>query len=87
MKADKKGDNKADLVELRGKIVKKKFAAGSKSEHNAFFLETDKTSYHLRRLGGNPFADAKLKELLGQRIIAKGIITGSLFIAHSIEKA
>jgi hypothetical protein len=87
MKADKLGGDKNELIELSGKVIQKKFAAGSKSEHDAFYLETEKDCYHLRRLGGNPFADTRLKDLLGKKVIAKGLLNKTLFIAHWIELA
>lgn len=85
MKADNNPDDIAKLTELTGKVTRKKFAAGSKSEHNAFCLQTEKINYQLRRLGGNPFADPKLKQLVGKKIKAKGLLSNTLFIAHTIE--
>ncbi len=41
MKANKSQGDKGE-VELTGKLVQKKFAAGSKSEHDAIYLETEK---------------------------------------------
>jgi hypothetical protein len=79
MKADnfKKEDEE---VELTGTIVQKKFAEGSKSDHDAFYLKTNTGDYRLRRLGGNAFADPELKKLLGQKITMKGILKNTLFL-------
>lgn len=76
----------ANMVELQGKVVLKKFAAGSKSEHDAVFLETDDQSYQLRRLGGNPFDDPALKAMVGKTVKAKGLLNDQLFIAHELNE-
>jgi hypothetical protein len=85
MKAGK-NDNKDDQVELNGKVTKKKFAKGSKSEHNAIYFETDSGSYILRRRGGNPFNDPELQKLIGEKICATGIISNFSFIASNLKK-
>jgi hypothetical protein len=83
MKADKKQN---DQVALNGKVVKKKFAEGSKSEHDAICLETDNGSFVLRRKGGNPFNDPELHKLIGERVEAMGIINNTLFLADEVKK-
>ena len=85
MKVDKP-DKKEDQVELNGKVVKGKFAKGSKSEHNAVYLETESGSFVLRRKGGNPFNDPELQKLIGEKISATGILTNSFFIASNLKK-
>jgi hypothetical protein len=57
-----------------GKVTKSVFGKGSKSEHEAVFLETDKGKYALRRQGGNPFYDPELEELVGKRIQCNGFV-------------
>ena len=85
MKADKM-NNKDVQVELNGKVVKKKFAKGSKSEHNAVYFETDSGSYILRRRGGNAFNDPELQKLIGEDICATGIISNYSFIATDLKR-
>jgi len=85
MKADKM-DKKDGQVEMIGKVVKKKFAKGSKSEHDAVCFETDSGSYILRRRGGNPFNDPELQKLIGENICATGIISNYSFIASDLKK-
>ncbi len=85
MKANESENNKGQ-IELTGTVVQKKFGAGSKSEHDAIYLETDKGDYQLRRLGGNPFSDPELKKLIGKKITATGMLNESLFLASSIKK-
>jgi len=76
----------ANMMELQGKVVLKKFAEGSKSEHDAVFLETGDQSYQLRRLGGNPFDDPELRSMVGKTVKAKGLLNDQLFIAHELNE-
>jgi len=85
MKANKEEKENGD-IELTGKVIQKKFAEGSKSEHNAVYLETPEGSYQLRRLGGNPFSDPELNKFVGKKINATGILKGLLFIAKNLTE-
>jgi hypothetical protein len=62
------------MTELRGQVVKRLFAAGSKSERQAVFLVTKRDHYLLRQIGGNPYRDPELEQLVGKTIEAKGEI-------------
>jgi hypothetical protein len=64
------------MEEFSGKVIQEKFAAGSKSEHEAIFLESDKGRFVLRRQGGNPFFDPELEKLVGKTIRGRGVVTG-----------
>ena len=73
-----------DLLELTGSVIRKQFAAGSKSEHAAVFLATGEREYKLERAGGNPFQDDELERLAGSRVVATGsIIAGHTFRVRS----
>ena len=84
MKADKT-ENTENPVELTGTVVKKKFAKGSKSEHDAVYLQTNDGSYLLRRLGGNPFSDPVLQKLIGKKIRATGRLNEYFFLANKLK--
>jgi len=86
MKANKTEEHDEGPVKLTGKVVQKKFAQGSKSEHDAFYLVTKEGEYRLRRVGGNPFSDPELKKLLGKNVTASGTLNDSFFLAKSIIK-
>jgi hypothetical protein len=62
--------------EYSGTVIKGTFAKGSKSEHEAVYLETQDGRYVLRRQGGNPFYDPELERLVGKTIRCKGIVAG-----------
>ena len=49
------------MQEFVGKVTKRPFGKGSKSEHDAVYLETGEKAYVLRRQGGNPFRDPQLE--------------------------
>jgi hypothetical protein len=60
------------MQEFAGKVTKRPFGSGSKSEHEAVYLETKDTSFVLRRQGGNPFSDPQLDRLVGKTIRCRG---------------
>jgi hypothetical protein len=62
------------MSEFVGKVTKKLFGKGSKSEHEAIYLETEQEQYVLRRQGGNPFHDPELHKLIGKRVRCTGIV-------------
>ena len=83
MKAGKKNIGPKQ-TELKGKVVTKKFGKGTKSEHNAIYLESDQGSFVLRRIGGNPFSDPALKKWIGKQVKVIGIIDQHTFMAGEI---
>jgi hypothetical protein len=82
MKAGKKNTTTV----ITGKIVKKGFARGSKSEHEAVYLETKDGSYKLKRMGGNPFRDDTLEQLVGKHVTVVGKIDDYQFIATEVKE-
>jgi hypothetical protein len=58
-----------------GKVVMKKIASGSKSEHVAVILKTASSEYVLRTAYGNPFHNPRLERLIGKTIRCKGEVT------------
>jgi hypothetical protein len=84
MKAGKDTNKSDKEVELSGKVVVKKFGEGSKSEHEAVYLETATESYVLRKIGSNPFHDTSLHKLKGKNITARGTINNYIFLAKEV---
>jgi hypothetical protein len=68
-------------MKLRGRVVKKRLFAGSKSEHEGLILVTPEGEFKLQRKGGNPFWDETLSELEGREIEAEGTLKETRFIA------
>jgi phosphoglucomutase len=74
-------------MQQAGKVIKRTFAAGSKSEHEGVFLVTDAGEFLLRRQGGNPFYDADLERFVGKKVVCHGNILGDYtFLASSFEE-
>lgn len=74
-------------MELRGKVVRQRYGAGSKSEHEAVMLATEGTTYRLRRKGGNPFKDPELDRLIGQEIVCQGTVHKDTVLMDSWQVA
>jgi hypothetical protein len=68
------------LEEISGQVVRAQFAKGSRSEHEAVFLNSDKGRVVLPRADGNPFSDPELEKLIGKTIRARGDATGYTFL-------
>jgi hypothetical protein len=62
------------MSEFVGKVSRGSFGKGSKSAHEALYIETGGARYVLRRQGGNPFYDPELQDLDGKRIRCNGVI-------------
>ncbi|RQO71482.1 hypothetical protein DBR40_16915 [Pedobacter sp. KBW01] len=73
-------------MKLTGKIVVKPFALGSKSAHDAVYLETTTGDYLIQREQDNPFESSDLKALSGKNVAAEGELDNYLFIAKNITE-
>lgn len=73
-------------MQLSGRVTKKLFGKGSKSEHEAVVLDTEEGQYVLRRRGGNPFHDPELEKLAGKTIRGRGDIVGYNFLLTDWEE-
>jgi hypothetical protein len=74
-------------MDFRGKVVRKPFGVGSKSERDAVVLVTEDGEYVLRRQGGNPFRDPELDALVGRSIQCQGFVYGYTLIVSSWSEA
>jgi hypothetical protein len=63
-----------------GRVVRKRVAEGSKSDHAAVVLQTGDSELVLRRQGGNAFQDDVLDGLVGHRIRGVGRRSGTTLI-------
>jgi len=68
------------MIDYVGTVQKGPFAAGSKSEHDAIFLNANNKQYVLRRANGNPFHDPDLEKLVGKTLQVTGVISGYTLI-------
>jgi hypothetical protein len=60
---------------FEGTLIKELYAKGSKSEREAVFLELEGGDKMLLfRIGGNPFYDEELLNLIGKEVMIEGIL-------------
>ena len=74
-------------MKLKGRVTKKLFGEGSKSEHEAIMLVTKEGEYVLRRRSGNPFSDPELEALVGKSITCEGDVTDYLVLMDKWTEA
>ncbi len=70
---------------ITGKVIKRLYAPGSKSERDAVMLATPEGEFLLRREGGNPFRDEALEALVGKTIRCRGRRTSQSVIMDDWE--
>ena len=63
-------------MEYCGRVSRKPFGVGSKSERPAVVLSTASGDFVLRRQGGNAFHDPQLDQLVGRNICCEGALHG-----------
>ena len=73
-------------MKVRGRVVERLYASGTKSERPAVLLVTDEDELVLRRRGGNPFHDPALEALVGKEIEADGVLHGTTLIVERWEE-
>jgi hypothetical protein len=71
-------------MKLTGKISIKPFAPGSKSEHDAVYIDTAQGSYVLRKVDENPFENTGLYQFQGKNVTVEGTLDKYLFLANDI---
>lgn len=72
----------AELEEIVGRVIRRPFALGSKSERVAIILQSEgRNDLVLRLQGGNAFYDPALDAFVGRTVRCKGRVHGYTFIA------
>ncbi len=72
---------------LQGRVTKKKYGKGSKSERDAVYIQTADTQLILRRKNGPVYADAELERYIGREVKCDGFLVGTTLLAERIEVA
>ena len=75
----------SETVTLEGRVIRKRFGAGSKSDRMAVFLEARDAEYVLRQQRGHAYADPELEQLVGKRVRCTGVITGYTLLVTEWE--
>lgn len=78
-------DQPQKLNGVRGTVERGVYAAGSKSEHAAFFLVTANRRYLLRRRGAPPYNDLELAKFENQQVTCDGLLADKLLLAENIQ--
>jgi hypothetical protein len=69
---------------LRGRVTRRVFGQGTKSEHLAVWIDTDRGSFILRRKGGPAFADPELDRYVGKTVVCDGFLLAHTLLAERI---
>lgn len=69
-----------------GTVIKRPYAAGSKSERDAVMLSTPKGNFVLKIRGHHPFSDPELEALVGENVELKGFRNGAHLIVVEWKK-
>jgi hypothetical protein len=73
------------VTALRGRIAQGVYGKGSKSEHEAVFIETADARYILRQKTGSAFDVTELTQYIGHEVKCDGFIVGTTLLAERIE--
>ena len=72
------------VTALRGKVTRRVFGKGTKSEHLAVCIDTDRGSFLLRREGGPAFDDPALDRYVGKSVVCNGYLLSHTLLAERI---
>jgi hypothetical protein len=73
-------------MKFAGRVVKRLVAPGSKSEREAYCLQTSSGELVLRQYGANAFTDSAFESLEGKQIEAEGILSHNTFIVKEWQE-
>ena len=73
-------------MKLTGRVEVRKFGIGTKSEHDAAWLDVGEKSFVLRKFNENPFDNGSLKAFDGKTVVAEGDIDQYLFMVRDIQE-
>jgi hypothetical protein len=71
---------------LRGLVCSGAYGSGSKSAHQAVFIETPGQRLLLRRKQGPPMGDDELLQYVGHEVECDGHLLGSTLLADRIRR-
>lgn len=79
------GSTPVPVKGLRGRVTRRLYARGSKSEREAVFIETPQGRYVLCRKTGPVFGDVELEQYVGREVICDGFLVGTTLLAELIQ--
>lgn len=78
-------DRPKKVENMTGLVVRASYAAGSKSEQQALWLESKAGRYLLRRKEGPAFGDKSIEKYVGKQVFCDGFLVGNTLLAEKIE--
>jgi len=73
------------MAEFTGKVTSAPFGTGTKSQHQAVYIETDQGRFVLRREEGNPFHDPELEKMVGKTVRCEGEVEDYVLLASKCK--
>lgn len=70
---------------ITGRVLRGAFGSGSKSEHDAVWIDTGAARYVLRRKGGPAMGDPALERYVGCTVRCDGVLLAHALLAEAIE--
>lgn len=79
------GDEPRRVTGVTGRVSRGTFGAGSKSEHDAVWIDTGAARYVLRRKGGPAMGDRALDRYVGLDVRCDGTLLSHTLVADAID--
>lgn len=83
--SDNKSSSPKKITGLCGQVVQGDYGKGSKSAHQALFIQTAAERLLLRRKTGPALGDEELLKFLGKQVKCDGFVVGNSLLAESIK--
>ncbi len=78
-------DEPRRVTGVTGRVSRAPFGAGSKSEHDAVWIETGEGRFVLRRKGGPAMGDRTLDGYVGRTVRCDGVLLAHTLVADAID--
>lgn len=79
------GDEPRRVTAVTGRVSRGPFGTGSKSEHDAVWIDTEGGRFVLRRKGGPAMGDRALERYVGCTVRCDGTLLAHTLVADAIE--
>jgi hypothetical protein len=79
------GDEPHRVTGITGRVSRGTFGAGSKSEHDAVWIDTEGGRFVLRRKGGPAMGDRALERYVGRTVRCDGTLLAHTLVADAID--
>jgi hypothetical protein len=73
------------VQKLRGRVVRRLYGKGTKSEREAVLLETEDGAFLLRKRGGPSFGDSSFDALVGELVECTGTLLETTLLVDRVD--